>query len=352
MADARAKAVLSRLADLYGRTNYGIDLVSNLREPLARGDTVEIPDISSFTVIADGTTSTAAAAVTTNVISLSANLHPWINVELPAVASMQLLDGAWASQVAEQGLVQLKNSMDQAFLRTYLANSLCWTTGTAATYHDNVAGDALTGADILNCKAALLANDGVSEGNLIMIVSPYGEASIMNISAFIPNYQAAEQGNLGIPRLGYVYGVPVYSTNSIQRSNAVATTAVSVTSNVATATVASGHGIVAGQVISTTGLTTNVTNATVTSTTSTTIVYPCTTGDGAFGDGVGTITANSSDNLMLDKSQIFVAQQKMPSVRVVPHDDTTGDALQISAIWGRIGRTGRCRVLHSPAANA
>jgi hypothetical protein len=29
-----------------------------------------------------------------------------------------------------------------------------------------------------------------------------------------------------------------------------------------------------------------------------------------------------------------------------------GEALQISALWGRVGRTGRARVLHSPATSA
>lgn len=351
MTDARAKLVQDALVDLYSRgPAFAVDLVN--QRDLGNAETQEIPNIGSLTVTADGATSTSAQTVTPTVLSLTANLHPFINIELSVLAKKQSLNGNWAAEVAKSAMIQLKNYQDEALLRTYLANTLCWTTGTAATYHDNVAGDALAGADILNCKAALLANDGTMPQNLALFVSSYGEASIMNISAFVPNYGAAEQGILGIPKLGSVYGIPVYSTNSVQRSNVVATTACTISSNVVTCTVASGHGLVAGQVVDLAGTTVTGTGKTITSTTATTVVFALTGADGAMADGVGTLTANSSDNIMIDTSMIHVAQQIYANARIVPHDDTTGEALQISALWGRVGRTGRARVLHSPATSA
>jgi len=355
MADGRSKAVLGELADLSSRSNYGIDLVRNLREPLGAGDIIDVPSISALTVATSGASDVSAQTITTNVLSLNANLQPMINMEIPLVAKMQLLDGNWAGQVAEQATIQLKNSMDNLLMRDYLALSLCWVTGAAGAgdvYHINPEADSLSEDDILNGKAALLSNDGVEAQNIIFVVSPYAEASIASIAGFIPNGKMAESGMLGIPQIGTVFGVPVFSSNSIKRNQSVATTAATAASSALTCTVATGHGFVPGQVVTTAGLTTNSTNVVVTSTTATTVVIPTTAGDGAFGDGVGTITDASSRNLMMDKSQIFAAQQKLPSVRTVPYFNRTSDALQISSVWGRIGRAGRCYTVHSPGSSA
>jgi len=351
MADARSKAVLGELADLYSRANYGIDKMTNLRAPLANGDIIEVPDISSLTVGAAGSSDVSSSSVTTNILSLNANLKPMINAELPLVASMQLMDGRWAAQVARQATIQLKNDMDEDLMRDYIAEDLCWTTGTDSTYHFNEGGDALVEDDILNAKAYLLSQDGVQSQNLAFFVSSYGEGSIGSISGFVPARFEAEQGNLGIPMIGRVFGVPVYTTNSVRRNKSVATTAASVTSNVATFTVASGHGFVAGMKITTAGLTDNITTAAaITSTTATTIVAPLTACDGAMADGVGTVDDATSWNVMCDTSQIFVAQQQMPRIRIVPFELRTSDHLQVSSVWGRIGRAGRAAVVHSPGS--
>lgn len=354
MADARAKAVLEVLSDIYSRGRFAVDAVTPLREPLGLGDIIEVPSISALTVTASGATTTAPQAITTNILSLAADRDPMINCLLPRLASTQLMNGKWAESVARQAMIMLKNSMDESFLRTYLAQVIGWTTGTAATYHDNVAGDTLTSIDWLNAKAGLLAQDGCMEQNLVAFISPYAEASIRSIAAFVPNYNEAEKGNLGIPMMGRVHGVPVYVTNSILRNLSVATTAVSVATNVATATVAAGHGLVAGVPITTTGHTVNqATPTAITSTTATTVVYALTTGDvSPMADGVGTIVDASSWNIMMDIAQVFTAQQGGPMVRVVPDFQTTGDALQLSTIWGRIARAAYTRVLHSPGSSA
>lgn len=358
MADARSKAVMPRLADLYSRSNYAIDLVTQLREPLAKGDIIEVPDISALTVTADGSTGASAQSVTTNVLSLNANLHPAIFARLPQVSKMQLLDSKWADQVANQAVTQLKNNMDETLLRTYLARSLAWTTGTAATYHTNVAGDALTEDDILNAKADILANDGAAEQNLIFLVAPHAQGAIMSISGFVPNFGAAEKGVLGIPRIGEVFGVPVYVTNSVLRNHSSAITASAIASNVLTVTVAAGHGWVAGQTVQTDGLTTDQTTSTaITSTTATTVVLPLTSADaadngtsGTLLGRVGTTGAGTCWSMMLDAGHIFAAQQEFPGFRIVSVNDSTDDELQVYSIYGRIGRAGRAMVVHSPGS--
>lgn len=354
MADARLKAVLSRLADLTSRTNYAVDKVRQLRQPLGRGDIVEVPSIGSLTVTADGNAGAAPQSITTSVLSCQANLHPAIFAALPEVDAYQLMDGNWASQVAEDAIVQLKNDMDEKFLRDYIALSLCY--DTSATYHDNVAGDSLTDDDILNAKAALLANDGVRQENLALFVSSYGEGSIANISSFIPPAAMAISGeqklNLGIPMVGSVSGVPVYSTNSVLRNRSVASTAWDITSNVLTVTVAAGHGFVPGMLCTFDTVTAGgdmSTPTAITSVTATTVVFAHTATDGSATEA-GTLSSTTSYNVMLDRSQMFVAQQQFPKVRSVADYDSTDTALQVSAIWGRIGRAGRARVIHSPGS--
>ena len=348
MADAREKAVVKELADLYSRTRYIIDYLTSLRAPLGRGDSIEIPDNDPITVNADGDTSAAPEAVTTNVITLNANLHPWVNLRIPQVDSVQLLAGSWPAQTARQATIQLKNDMDSD-LAEYLL-----TVAASTAYHDNVAGDSLTEDDILNSKAAMLDQDGVQVEDLALFVSPYGEASIMSISGFVPNFSQAEQGNLGIPKLGTVFGLPVYASNSVPHSRAVASTAFAIVSNVLTVTVAAGHGIVPGMLCTFDTVTAGgdmPTPTAVTSVTATTVVFAHTASNAAATEA-GALTVRSSENLLLDLSHCFVAQQMMPKTRIVPDFNTTREAIQISTIWGRLARAGRVRVLHSPAASA
>lgn len=330
----------------------------NLREPLGNGDIIECPSIANLTVTANGQTGAAPQAISTAVLSLNANLHPAIFAALPEVDSFQLMDGSWAGLVAEDSLVQLKNYMDEQLLRNYIAQSLCWDTG--ASYVTNPAGDSLTDDDVLSCKAALLAQDGVRQQNLALFVSPYGEGSLANISSFVPPMAMASSGtesmHLGIPMVGSVSGVPVYSTNSVLRNHTVATTAAVTTGTgvTHTYTVAAGHGLLPGMLVTVSGHDADENIATptaITSVTATTVVVTtAATADGTSTDATGTISCAHSFNVMLDRSQVFVAQQKMPKLRLVDDYDSTDTALQVSSLWGRIGRAGRARLLMSPGA--
>src|SRR5690242_4803273 len=100
MADARSKAVLGKLADLVSQNVFLPDVAStSLREPLAKGDVIEVPAITDLTITASGADANPEA-VSTAVLTLTADLHPWINAKLPERDSMQLMDGAWAAGVA------------------------------------------------------------------------------------------------------------------------------------------------------------------------------------------------------------------------------------------------------------
>jgi len=346
MADAREKKVLSRLADLAGRTNYVVDNVSNLREPLGRGDIIEIPSIADLTVESDGGASASIQSVTTNVLSLQANNHPAIFAELPAEESYQNMDGAWADQVAQQAMLQLKNNMDSTLVE-YLIKTLGY--DASASYHNNVAADALTASDLTGTIASLMELGGVIESNLAFFMHPFAVASMQSISGWQPNGTEAANGDLGIRRVGTVYGIPVFQTSSCLRRRTVATSAWSVSAGTQSLTVGAGHGIVPGQKITFDTVTAGGDQASavaVDAVGATQIDF--TSSNTGSATEAGTITVESTESVLADVSQVFVAQQVMPSTRIVPYTDRTSDALQVSSLWGYVGRQGRVRVLNSP----
>lgn len=352
MADARVKAVYKSLLNLYERAKYGIDLATtSLREPLGRGDTVEVPYLGDLTVTESGATTTSPQAVTTNVIALVADKEPWINALLPALASLQLMDGGWADQVATTALQKLRAKVDSD-LWGYVARYLCASSGTGGAYNVNPASNTLESADILNAKAMLESLDGVMPQNIALLMHPFGEASIRSIATFVPNFQQAELGALGIPRLGTVHGVPVYTTNSVPRRRTFACTAVSISTNVATVT-AAAHGLNTGEQVTIAGITTPLAAAAaVTVVDANTFTVALTAGDGAMADGVGTVTVQACQNIMLDTTKLFTAVQKLPTVRLVPDFNSTGDALQVSTVWGRLGYgNGYAVTIDSPPAS-
>lgn len=349
MADARAKMVMDALADLYTRANYIIDRVNDVGPAVGFGDTIEIPDVSAFSVKPDASTRSAASAVTTNVLSLAVNRHPGLNLAIPKPDRFQLLNGNWAGQVGLSAATQLKNYMDRD-LFDYVNQTLNY--DATATYHVNVAGNSLTEDDILTAKAKIMQNEGAHRP--ILIMNPYGMASLQSISGFVPAFSAAEQGQLGIPQVGSVFGVPVYESQSVRTGRTLASTAWAISSNVLTVTVAAGHGLVPGQLVTFDTVTAGgdmSTPTAITSVTATTIVIDHTASNGSATEA-GTVTVESAENVMIDLENLWVAQSIMPSIRIVPDYDSSNDALQVDALWGRIGRAGRHVTLHSPKASA
>ena len=353
MADARLKLVRASLARIHDRANFILDLVDRRPDSEVKsGDTLEIPSLSALTVESDGSAANTAQNATPSVLTLSVNLEPAIFVNLKQRDRIQLLDGAWADEIGMQALINMRNYLDAAFL-SYVARYPAWSTSGA--YHVNLSStlansaDAPARGDILTARALLLDQDGGFPQNLILVVNAWLEAQIMNLAEFIPNYQQAEQGLLGIPMLGRIFGIPVYQTNSVLKNKSVDASASNVATNVCTFTVPEGHGFVPNQKIRTSGFSTNITTDTlITSVTSNTIVAPLTASNGS--NGTGTITAQDAESLLIDRGFNAAAFQKMPGTRIKPKAGTTTDELEVSTVWGRVGRNGRAVVIHHPAA--
>lgn len=357
MADARAKAVLSELVDTWSRAAYIQDIMTQLDAPLGAGDVVEVPSISDLTVYANGASSQSAQAITTSVLTLTADQHPWITAALPRVAATQLLSGAWAGQVASASTQMLKSSIDQSII-SYLRTVMIATAGDTSNYDNLTASGgtsvpALSSVSIYNSVAALENLSGAQRSRFAWVLNPFAQAEIASIAAFIPNSSASERGVLGIPMIGSINGVPVYVSPNVPRRRTVATTAWAITgTNTHTMTVAAGHGILPGMMITFDTVTAGgdlLTAVRVTSVTATTVVYSAAGQTNATATEAGVITIEACENHLLDLGHHYVAMQAMPNVRVVPDPQTTGDILQVSAIYGRVARAGRGRILLSRA---
>lgn len=351
MADARAKAVINELADIYSRTNYIIDRADQVGTVVARGDVLEIPDVSALSVKADGATSLAPQSVTTNVLSLAVNRHPQINMAIPKVDAYQLLNGNWVASLARSATTQLKNHIDRD-LADYIIGNMAF--DTSGAYHTNTsatvgsAGDAIVQGDLTEAEAVLMEQEG--EHRLAMFAHPRSIGDIKNIAGFIPAFSAAEQGQLGIPFVGSVNGIPVFMTQSAPRLRTVASTAWERVGadNELIITVAAGHGIVPGMPVTFDTATAGgdvSSEVAVTSVTATTVRIPQTGSDSGPNTEAGTLTVQCSENLMVDMAHFWVAQSWMPEIRIVPDPDSSTDALQVDALFGRVGRPGRAVVV-------
>lgn len=357
MADARAKAVLNELVDTWSRAAYIQDIMTQLDAPLGFGDVVEVPSISDLVVYSNGASSQAAQAITTSILTLTADQHPWIPAMLPKVAATQLLNGAWAGQVASAATEMLKSSIDQSII-SYLRGVIVASAGDTTNIDNLTAAagtsvPALSAVSIYNSVAGLENLSGAQRSRFAWVLNPYAQAEMASIAAFIPNAGASERGVLGIPQIGSINGVPVYVSPNVPRRRTVASTAWAITSTTThTMTVAAGHGIVPGMMITFdtfTGAGDLTTAVRVSSVTATTVVYTSTGLSNGSQTEAGTITIEACENHLLDLGHHYVAMQQLPSVRVVPDTTTTGDILQVSAIYGRVARSGRGRILLSRA---
>jgi hypothetical protein len=352
MADAARKAVQSALLDTWSRGPSLLPLLTNLGPVVRGGDSVDVPYIGSLTVATSE--SQAVSATSLSVYTMTVNRPKFINQGLTMAQMAQLLNGndAFAQQITRASSGQLANAIERDIVEHII-------TSTGVAYHVNLAADAVTDEDINAAEAVMREQDGVANamGDLAWVVSPRAAASIKNAADFSYDSVSPQQGGVGLPMLGSINGIPVYTHNALPGAvdalrQQVATSAVTISSNVATATVPAGHGFVAGQQIWTSGLTTNVavgSPVTITSVTATTIVYPLTAADGALADGVGTIYSASSMAMLIHRPWIYYGMDgEIPAVELVKREANAGYGLQLFQHLGRAMATGAAVIVHAP----
>ena len=278
-----------------------------------------------------------------------------MSVELPEGDQSLSLKGTFLNQISTKAARRILNYRDEEDYKHAVLEA-AWTTGTAATYHVNVAGDAFTEADFENAEAFLTSKQGIVEGadqaDLVYLFHPYGMGSLRNISGWTKNASPAV-GALGVPVVGMLNGIPAYRSSSVLRNHTASATASAIATNVITITVPTGHGFVAGQMITTSGGTTDIDTAVaITSTTATTIVAPLTATDDAS-NGALTVTDATCWNALIRKDLLWqITHPGRWGTRVIPYGPTrSSDVLQVNRRWGRKARANGVVVLHSPGSS-
>lgn len=347
MTDAIAKRVWGQLLETELRQAYAFGAMNDVGPAVGFGDTLEIPEMATPTN-RSSTSRTAPETIDPSVSTLSIDQETHFNVNLPKLSTIQRMDGRWESATAMHMMRAAANLKDNN-LCDYLDLSLCWTT--AASYVDNVAGDALTEDDLAASEAAIKAIDGVDPDNLLYIISSYAEGSVKTISNYVPGFMNAERGMFGSLPVASINGIPVIVTNAVNRNHTVSASASAIASNVLTCTVPSGHGLQVGELITTSGGTADITTAAaITSVTATTVVAPLTSANDAS-NGALTISTTTSRNLLVDRSAVFVATQQFPDIEMRKDFESPASALQFYESYGRIGIAGRARLLLSPGSS-
>lgn len=349
--DARSKAVLTALIDKVS-TNYALsNILTDMGSAMKQGESIDIPTRGTAATIEDASSSGTPSEMTIQSQSptantLTVNKHQGSFIEVGKISDIFDMEGAWSSQMAAQVLTELGDAVDQDMYDELILTAAY---DTSATYHVNPGAAALSTTHTRTALAKMLKQKGVRREGLVWVFDPYGEQSLADITAWQADPGLLQVGDLGLPTVGRLHGIPVVTSQSVRNSRSIACTAVSITSNVATVTVASGHGLVPGDKITITGITTELTTAAaITAVTSTTLTVPLTASNGAMGDGAGTVLCNKTYNSLVYMPWAFKRMQQVPSIRIVPREAYDSDVLQATMIWGKKALAGSCVVIGSP----
>lgn len=336
--DARGKAVsdklISKVDTLFPLSNIFTDMGPAMRV----NQSIDIPTRASITVEQASNSSGATLMTLQTNAPVANNLivdqHYGAVILIQKLQNIYDLNGKWSDQMSHQVKVELDDYID---IDCYDEAIRVGAWDTTATRWTNVAGATVTGDMVELAMAKMRAQKGVRQADLVWTFHPYGMGAIRRLSAFVPSVNAP-MGDLGTPAVGTLHGIPVVESQSVIDQLTVATSAVTITSNVATATVAAGHGLVPGMLVLNSGLTDSASNLTaqvISSVTATTVVFPYTASNGAQGDGVGVLTVNLTCNGLLNRPWLFKSIQQVPDVKIVARSaGYIGDELQFDAIWG------------------
>lgn len=347
-------AVLGEIIDLDSRTTYFKGLWRDASEMMGDAEVMDLPEWATTLSVEDhiNTSTMAHQTLTLQNLDTAKNLLQKDQARGMAVemrnwekrfSQMGGGGAAYVRSFAEKLQVDLRNDRDTKDLQ-YMANVGAWQSGSSApTTHHNQAGAALTFLMIQTVLARMLDQPGVGVDGLAFFLNSWGAASFRSLPQFIANMpgDGNRLGGPGIRLIGEIEGIPIYTGQGVQKNRSVATSAVSITSNVATATVAAGHGFVVGQKIYTTGLTTNIAagaEVAITAVGATSISYPLTGSDGALADGVGTINAITTQNLLVNRRRIWQASEPVAGRMVPTSNLKTSDTMQIWEDYGRKAR--------------
>lgn len=333
--------IANRIVDTRARSLRIIDIVTQLERPTS--GKINLNRFTSDDVRQESVTRITPSEATTEKLEVDVNRERFGNFAATLREEIQGLEGGYIEGLANDAAGAVANAIDDQVVEDHYASG-----GLTTDWHVNVAGDAITIADISEAKAKLMDQDG--DHNLAWLIQPYAEASISNIT--VPVGDLATQGQVGIQRIGTLLGVPAFVTNGVKRRRRIISSEWDVTTGTLTVTVGEGHGVVEGMLVSFDTVTSGgdlSTPTAVTSVTATTIVIDSSGLSAGAQVEAGTVVVESAESLLVDLPYSYAAQALVPTIRLVPDYDSGNTAVQVRSLFGAANWPGRCVVLHSPA---
>lgn len=353
MALGRLKGVYRSVVNASANQNFLADQLrkKDLDEDSSKADAVDFLEFPTYTVSEGVDGSGDLQDGTVNQIGLTnTNIdiaeHPAIFVELGTKDQTQLATrGTDADGFGKKIMADLRNEIDTR-LHRYARAAAYLTTG--SDYHDNPGANQVTKKMVFD-GAGRVENAGSDRMSLELWCNPMALGAFSDLESW--SRGAGETAPaIGISKVGAIGDIPVLTSKIVPYRRTVAVTASAIDTGELTMTVASGHGIVAGMRISTTGLDAGNIAAPgeeVLETTATTIVVATDAGDDAT-NGDGTITIESAENLLIAKDLNHVALQLVPTLELVDGGRArVSKVLKCYALFGTRMRVGSVRVFHT-----
>ena len=356
MVDAREDIVLQQLADLHTLPNYLLDRMQSVGDAERYGEAFDVPSVPNLEVRADANARvndlSTITTVTPDEITLTVDQKPWIQQLIPAIDRAQILRGNWMPGLGRSALTQLRNYADGLLLDDYLAGQVVFDAAGGFTF--NAASDSLTAADLLVARGTALRNKGANLAAHRWIFDPLAQSGLMGLQGWRPNESRTEFGASDVATL---YGITMVETPAVQIGRVFTPTAASVSGGELILTFAGVNpGIVVGSQIQAVGAFAGgagseiVAGATVSAVSANGLEVRIATAAGPSGDvlGSGTVRHNAAINMLVDTDHVYRALQRMPASRIKPDPGGTGDFLEVSMIFGMLGRQGRAWGIQSP----
>ena len=349
--------IREELADLLSSPDYILPLMTDETANVGAADSYEVGTLSDLTYNSDGSSDMSADEPTVSTLTLLVDREPAILANIARRKMEQFLRGGnkWESAVAKAAQDTVKNKLDQELFDYFMTLA-----DDQAQTWVNPACDALDADDLHSAWGYVMGQGGAirDASQYLWVVDSFALSRMSQLPDWVAANQQIQSVPMGDGRVsvGAIVGAylnsPVMLSSNLHGSIArgrytVACTGVTISTNVATVTAAS-HGLVTGNKVTISGITTALTTAAaITVTGANTFTVALTAGDGAMADGTGTVQLEGCVNWFIRRDHFHFA---MRSLQVDLHkaEKNTGWKLQVSPLWGRIGRSKYVSAIGTP----
>lgn len=295
--------------------------------------------ISDLTVITSAGGTDAGESPSLTSVSVFVNIVRGVGPLYHEHQAVQDLNGNYVAELGRKASGQLRDAIEKNLL-TYLGETMA--TGTAYTF--NTAQDSVTQADFLSAIAKLEV-PGVTRDQMVIVVDPFAYAALENAAGVLQPVQG--DGNIGVPVLSRLNGVPVIPSSLLPGSSANPIVFTGCSAIAGLIQLSASHGFKVGMKLTTSGFSSGnqLTASAITAETATSLTTPT----ALAGAENGTVTAEYVDNLVIVLPQVgYGAVSLSPRVAVFEDSAKLQQRLRVETTFGRDAFTGSsARVISS-----